>query len=218
MRIAEEIGHVMKEFVSFEDLFNALTAEQELKPYQTASWMLRNLAELERLPMIECNRDLRDFRLLDKGWVPEALYDLAAGDSVDWGSSDTGPGFVGGWLESDLRGFFKQTSVDFPESAISDRGASPPSLEFKGTPSPPPSDQVIDVEDVDGKPVGTKERTTLLTIIAALAGETDIQIVSPSKSAEVIASLTERMGAPVAKRTIEEHLKRVPDALERRTR
>jgi hypothetical protein len=68
------------------------------------------------------------------------------------------------------------------------------------------------------KPMSTKERGTLLTIIAALAKEAKIDISKPSKAAGSIETLTDQLGAPVAKRTIEEHLKRIPDALERRAK
>ncbi|OSZ75917.1 hypothetical protein CAP37_11295 [Hydrogenophaga sp. IBVHS1] len=63
------------------------------------------------------------------------------------------------------------------------------------------------------KPLLTRERDTLLTIIAALAQEANIKISTPSKAAVVIEDLTVRMGAPVSKRAIEEHLKKIPDAL-----
>ena len=66
------------------------------------------------------------------------------------------------------------------------------------------------------KPLSTKERGTLLTIIAALAREAKIDISKPSKAADLIADMTQRLGAPVAKRTIEEKLKLVDDAVERR--
>lgn len=218
MRIAEEIDHVMNEFVSAQDVFNALTAEQGLEPYQIASWMLRNLDALERVTLVECNRSIEDFRMLEKSWISDVLYDLARGDDTDWGESETGRGFVGGWLESDIRRFFQATRVDFPESAIMKHGAPAGSPDLQHERIPAAVDAAAQRESADERAMGTKERTTLLTIIAALAAESDIQIVSPSKSAEIIAAITERMGAPVAKRTIEEHLKKVPDALERRAR
>lgn len=73
-----------------------------------------------------------------------------------------------------------------------------------------------ETEAAQEKPLGTTERTSLLTIIAALAKAAGIDISKPSKAALSIESLTDQIKAPVAKRTIEEHLKRIPDALERR--
>ena len=64
----------------------------------------------------------------------------------------------------------------------------------------------------------TKERRTLLCIIAALAKEADIGYLPPNigKSAAYIESLATQLGAHVSKRAIEEHLKLIPDALESR--
>ena len=64
------------------------------------------------------------------------------------------------------------------------------------------------------KPLTTKERKTLLTIIAALAKYGKIDIKEYGKSAEFISGLTDEIGANVSKRAIEDHLKKIPDALE----
>lgn len=68
------------------------------------------------------------------------------------------------------------------------------------------------------KPLQTKERRSLLVVIAALAKEAGINIEQPSKAATIIEGMTVQMGAYVAKRTIEEHLKKIPDALEARSK
>lgn len=65
----------------------------------------------------------------------------------------------------------------------------------------------------EGKPLGTRERHTLLTIIAAMCGALKISTDKPGKGAQYIEGLTDELGAHVSKRAIEEHLKRVPDAL-----
>ena len=69
-------------------------------------------------------------------------------------------------------------------------------------------------EPAADRPLGLRERTTLLTIIAALANLADIEFTKPSKAALTIESETIRMGARVAARTIEDHLNRIRDALE----
>ena len=66
------------------------------------------------------------------------------------------------------------------------------------------------------KPLGTHERNTLLTIIAALAKSAKIDTKQHGKAAQYIAGLTDELGASVSKRAIEEHLKKIPDALETR--
>ena len=71
--------------------------------------------------------------------------------------------------------------------------------------------------DLD-RPLGPRERSSLLVIIAALAELPKIDVTKPSKAAGIIESETIRMGARVAARTIEEHLKLIPDALRDRAK
>jgi len=66
------------------------------------------------------------------------------------------------------------------------------------------------------RPVGQRERTTLLVIIAALAELNGIDVKKPSKAALEIESATIRMGARVAARTIEEHLRHIREAMEKK--
>jgi hypothetical protein len=58
--------------------------------------------------------------------------------------------------------------------------------------------------DLD-RPVGPRERTTLLLIIAALANLPKVNVSTPSAAAVTIESETIRLGARVAARTIENH-------------
>lgn len=62
-------------------------------------------------------------------------------------------------------------------------------------------------------PLGTRERDTLLTIIAVLAEKAGIDIHSPGKAALAIEHLTDMEEVHVSKRAIEEHLKKIPAAL-----
>jgi hypothetical protein len=66
------------------------------------------------------------------------------------------------------------------------------------------------------KPVERRERATLLVMIAALAKIAKIDVTKPSAAALAIESQTALMGTRVASRTIEDHLKRIPEALENR--
>jgi hypothetical protein len=54
---------------------------------------------------------------------------------------------------------------------------------------------------------------TLLTIIAALAKQAKIDVNAPGKAALTIEGWTTEIEAHVSKRAIEEHLKKIPDAL-----
>ena len=67
-----------------------------------------------------------------------------------------------------------------------------------------------------GASLQQRERNTLLTIIAVLAKEAKISITDfsrPGKTAGYIEGLTDDFGAHVSKRAIEEHLKKIPNAL-----
>jgi len=66
------------------------------------------------------------------------------------------------------------------------------------------------------RPVESKERATLLVIIAALAKLAKVDIAKPSKAAVAIQTQIRLMGAHMGVRTIEIHLNRIPDALERK--
>jgi hypothetical protein len=66
------------------------------------------------------------------------------------------------------------------------------------------------------RPIGQRERTTLLLMIAALAKLARIDVSKPSSAAAAIESQTALMGARVAARTIENHMNRIPEALESR--
>lgn len=61
-----------------------------------------------------------------------------------------------------------------------------------------------------------RERDTLLVIIAALAEVHGIDVRRVSKAAMEIESATIRKRARVSARAIEDHLRRIPDALERK--
>ena len=63
------------------------------------------------------------------------------------------------------------------------------------------------------KPLTTRERNTLLAIIAALCNEAKIDHTKPSKAADYILSTADKMGLSISKRGIEEHLKKIPDML-----
>jgi hypothetical protein len=63
------------------------------------------------------------------------------------------------------------------------------------------------------KPLKTSERKTLLAIIAALCKEAKIDYTKHAKSAGLIQSTAALMGISVGETTIENHLKKIPDAL-----
>ena len=69
------------------------------------------------------------------------------------------------------------------------------------------------------RPLKERERATLLTIIAALAKTAEIDVSQPSKAGGQIEALTtQAVGIRIPARTVENHLKAIPDALERRSK
>lgn len=66
------------------------------------------------------------------------------------------------------------------------------------------------------KSLATRERNTLLAIIAALCKEANIDHTRPSKAAGMIQHTAIGMGLQIGETTIERHLKKIPDALESR--
>lgn len=63
------------------------------------------------------------------------------------------------------------------------------------------------------KPLNTRERNTLLTIIAALCKEAKLDHTKSAKTANLIQSTAARMGLSIGESTIEGHLKKIPNAL-----
>jgi hypothetical protein len=92
---------------------------------------------------------------------------------------------------------------NFVKWATSIKVELPP--KFPGTTAPCP---VLKDQSSSDK----NERSTLLTLIATLAKELQLDISYPSKTAGVIEELTTRLGARVSARAIENHLKRIGTA------
>jgi hypothetical protein len=75
--------------------------------------------------------------------------------------------------------------------------------------------RISESEGVIEKPLSTTERTTLLTVIAALCDYSEVKYQERGAAAQ-IARLTEASGAPVNEDTISKALKKIPSALEAR--
>ena len=96
------------------------------------------------------------------------------------------------------------------------------SLNLKSVYSFKDGNRLIEKPDVNSKmdestlrdqPLATKERNTLLTIIAALCKDAGHDYKKPAKTAGLIQSTAAMMGISVGETTIEGHLKKIPDAL-----
>lgn len=63
------------------------------------------------------------------------------------------------------------------------------------------------------KPLETRERNTLLAIIAVLCNDAKIDYTKPSKAADYIQSTADKMGLSIGETTIKGHLKKITDAV-----
>lgn len=74
----------------------------------------------------------------------------------------------------------------------------------------------LDATQADEKPLETRERNTLLLIIAALCRDAGHDYLKSSKAALAIQSTLDSMAVKVGESTIRGHLKEIPNALESR--
>lgn len=83
-----------------------------------------------------------------------------------------------------------------------------------------PSDANGDKNDTPSveKKLANRERDTLLTIIAILCREAKLDYTKAAKTAGLIVDTAAGMQISIGETTIENHLKRIPDALRTRTR
>ncbi len=63
------------------------------------------------------------------------------------------------------------------------------------------------------KPLSTRERNNLLTIIAVLCEEAKLDYKAASKTADLLQNTAASMGVSISESTIRDHLKKIPDAL-----
>lgn len=66
------------------------------------------------------------------------------------------------------------------------------------------------------KVLGTREKNTLLVILAAACKEANLDYTKPAKTAAMIEDICLKMGLSIGNTTIEGHLKSIPNALEAR--
>lgn len=71
-------------------------------------------------------------------------------------------------------------------------------------------------KSTDDCALDTREKTSLLILVAILCKQAKVDLSKPSKAAEIIRHAAELDGLTIGKRTIEEHLKKIPDAVARK--
>ena len=110
-------------------------------------------------------------------------------------------------------GLSSRPESEFPQGSV--LGVRRPALEEfirQLVPVQAPTSDPLD------KPLGQRERTTLLTIIAALAEEAHVDVSKPVKSGQIISSLIEAIGYEVAPNTVAGHMRTLRKTLFGETR
>ena len=110
-------------------------------------------------------------------------------------------------------GLSSRPESEFPQGSV--LGVRRPALEEfirQLVPVQAPTSDPLD------KPLGQRERTTLLTIIAALAKEAKVDVTKPVKSGQIISSLIEAIGYEVAPNTVAGHMRTLRKTLFGETR
>jgi hypothetical protein len=81
-----------------------------------------------------------------------------------------------------------------------------------------PSGEVGRANSPEDLPLAGRERNTLLAIIAALCKESKIDFTKAAKAAGLIQGIAATIGVHLGETTIENHLKKIPAAIENRTK
>ena len=110
-------------------------------------------------------------------------------------------------------GLSPRPESEFPQGSV--LGVRRPALEAfirQHVPVQAPTADPLD------RPLGQRERTTLLTIIAALAKEANVDVSTHAKSGEIISNLIAAIGFKVAPNTVSGHLRTLRKTLFGETR
>lgn len=113
------------------------------------------------------------------------------------------------WFKSENSEFHRQTFSRAEIQRWIAENQLPAKYQFSG-PSVVPSES--------DKPLITRERNTLLSIIAVLCKEARLDYKSPAKTAGLIQHAADQLGFNIGETTIEGHLKKIPAALAGRTK
>ena len=118
--------------------------------------------------------------------------------------------------QSERSGMSTRPRSAFPEGSVIAIRTSALDVFISNNGNAAPEEAPVQEKPSPENPLGDRERTTLLTVIGALCQHAGIDLTKPSAAGTAIEAMTQAVGARVSARTIEDHLKKVRDALERR--
>lgn len=143
---------------------------------------------LEKLQLFKNALDAKNYRRLDR----RARIVLSSVEDLRFADGDTG-GLASAVRLRDFREFADVKGLGLPSDF------------------PPASRSAPQIKDLTAK-----ERTTLLSIIGGIAKATEFDISQPTVAAKAIVKALDENGAKIGQRTVENALKAVADAIERK--
>ena len=249
MRLKERFEKVRSEFVRGDDLLETLAVQEGITEVQAASWFMSCIHDLDELPMFEYCETREDFQPVDTPWASDVFADILISElGITWVDKESADGheYVGGWLRSDLTGFFDRQGIPFPAEALAKVAATSASRRRQAgsaatLASAPAHGDVVegvavslgnhDLErlhaelralkaevaalqvELASRPFTTRERNTLLTLIAALCRLAGIVVGGDKGAVGKIVRATELLGAPISDDTVRAKLQDIPEAL-----
>ncbi len=134
---------------------------------------------------------------LESRYLEESFIQEASGDEQRFNN----------WLTDETKSCFSLQSFS--------RGAITRWLDASGLKSVYNFDMTVSMTSASNveKPLGTTERNTLLTIIAVLCKEANLDATKHAKTAGLILNIAAGMNVHIGETTIEGHLKKIPYAL-----
>ena len=117
-------------------------------------------------------------------------------------------------------GFSTRSRSAFPEGSVLAIRTTALEAFIRANRESPPEEHSAPAQEktVLDKPLQDRERNTLLILIGALCRHAKVDYLKPSAAGAAIQAMTEELGARVSARAIEDHLRKVPDAIERRAK
>lgn len=211
MAIKKDFASLAANFMSVKELVVTLSKLEDVSKQNVITWLL-NVHEETPLPKTySFNKKTK--RIYKDGNAFECLSDnyYALEDSKDLDDDY-------GWLRDEITPYIKKDHIKLPAQGNANN-------EAEQQPVQPDEPKLIltaqpenAAQPILDKPITTRERNSLLIIIAALAKEAKIDLSKPSKAGVIIEDMTARLGSRVDHETISQKIKMIADALESRAK
>lgn len=200
---------LFSKFLSIKGLIEALSNDENMSYSEVATFMFRRLGQTESPPQFYSIDPIRGAVMSAK---PSMQWDLMK-QVIDSGEFEKLHNKYG-WAVDEMREFLREIEVIpspiFPAWEQENDGS-------EVLQSIAPSEAISKVDTKMEKPLATTERTSLLTIIAALCDYSDIKHQERGASSKIV-NMVEEIGAKISHDTVLRALEKIPEALESRTK